>query len=192
MPNWVANHLKIYGENAVDVLRSLLENGADNENDCGYDFDFNKIIPMPESLQIESGSVTNNCVELYLTSINPFVDYYGENKLGADEYLQIYNAVQGSKTFITFNDKLSLEEIHRIENNIQVGNSIENSKKLTREEALAYGNKAVDNVLTYGAMDWYDWSCRNWGPNGTPAIRRFRIPRARKFTSIPRGLPCLR
>ena len=47
MPNWVCNHLIIHGENAIEIMRSLL---IKNENsDCNYDLDFNKIIPMPEA-----------------------------------------------------------------------------------------------------------------------------------------------
>lgn len=44
MPNWVANHLIIHGENAVEILHSLLKK-RDNENEagCGYDLDFKTI-----------------------------------------------------------------------------------------------------------------------------------------------------
>ena len=48
MPNWVCNHLIIHGENAVEVMNSLLSENSESEN--GYDVDFNKIIPMPEDL----------------------------------------------------------------------------------------------------------------------------------------------
>ena len=51
MPNWVSNHLTIYGENAVEVLRSLLVKSEDN--DCGYELDFNKIIPLEEKCETE-------------------------------------------------------------------------------------------------------------------------------------------
>ena len=34
MPNWVCNHLTIYGENAVEVMRSLLT--ENEESECGY------------------------------------------------------------------------------------------------------------------------------------------------------------
>lgn len=164
MPNWVANHLTIHGENAVEVLRSLLtERKEENEAGCCFDFDFNKIIPMPESLLIESGSRTNSCVEMYLTSINPFVDYYGENKVGADEFAKICSAVQATKVFVNYNDRLPLEEIRLREKETYYRNERNEQKIMTKDEILANGRKAVDNVLTYGAMDWYDWSCKNWG-----------------------------
>lgn len=161
MPNWVANHLTIHGENASRVLRSLLKENKETED--GYDLDFNKIIPMPESLQIESGSRTNSCVEMYLTSINPFVRYYGENKVSADEYLKIVQAVQESKLYGSFNDKLPIDEIRKRETETYTRSEQNELRTLTKEEILEYGKKAVDNVLTHGAMDWYGWSCENWG-----------------------------
>lgn len=62
MPNWVCNHLTIYGDNAVEVMRSLLT--ENEESECGYDLDFNKLIPMPEELNIISGTITTNCAKL--------------------------------------------------------------------------------------------------------------------------------
>lgn len=164
MPNWVANHIKIQGKNSAEVLRSLLtEREDENEAGCGFDLDFNKIIPMPESLKIESGSTTNACVEMYLTSINPFVNYYGENKLSADEYLKICRNVQDSKSYGQFNDKLPLEEIIKRENGTEIWIDSGGFRQLSKQEIINYGKTAVDNIITYGAMDWYDWSIKNWG-----------------------------
>ena len=49
-------------------------------------FDFNKIIPMPKELEIISGSLTDRAIEVYLTSINPQVEYYGEQKVSQEEF----------------------------------------------------------------------------------------------------------
>lgn len=162
MPNWVANHITIRGENAVEVLHSLLTE-REIENKPSYDFDFNKIIQMPESLQIESGSTTDSCVEMYLTSINPFVEYYGDNKVATKDYLKIYRAVQNAREYKHFDDRLPIEEIHKREKETCLWNGSNDICNLTKEEVLNYGKTAVNNVLTYGAMDWYVWSCKNWG-----------------------------
>ena len=74
MPNWVCNHLIIHGENAVEVMNSLLSENSESEN--GYDVDFNKIIPMPEDLRIESGSVTRDCAKLYVNAMLEGCDAY--------------------------------------------------------------------------------------------------------------------
>ena len=35
----------------------------------------------------------------------------------------------------------------------------------TKEDVIAYGKLAIDNVKKYGSKDWYDWSVKNWGTN---------------------------
>jgi hypothetical protein len=59
MPNHVQNILRADGISELPIYDS-------NENGEKF-FDFNKVIPMPESLQIESGSVTEQCIVYYLT-----------------------------------------------------------------------------------------------------------------------------
>lgn len=154
MPNWVANHITIKGENAVEVLRSLLtERKDENEAGCGYDFDFNKIVPRPESLQIDSGSTTDSCVEMYLTSINPFVEYYGENKMNADEYLQIYRAVQSTRGYGKFNDKLPIEEIRSREKETYIRNEQNEIKTLSADHyARQTGGGQCDDLRGNGLV----------------------------------------
>ena len=48
MPNLMCNHLIIHGERAVEIMRSVLVESE--ETDCGYELDFEKIVPMPEEL----------------------------------------------------------------------------------------------------------------------------------------------
>lgn len=74
MPNWVCNHLTIHGDNAVEVMRSLLT--ENKESECGYDLDFNKLIPMPEELNIISGTITTNCAKLYVNAMLEDCDAY--------------------------------------------------------------------------------------------------------------------
>lgn len=164
MPNWVANHLTIRGDNAIEILQKLLtECTEENEVGCLHDFDFNKIIQMPENLKIESSSKTDSCVEMYLTSINPIVNYYGKDKKSADEYMALFQKVQASKSYGEYNDKLSVGEIRLREQNTYMRNENDEVRKMTKKEILALGKQAVDNVLTYGSMDWYDWSIKHWG-----------------------------
>lgn len=161
MPNWVRNHLKIKGKRAQEVFKDLLTKDKGG-NIC---FDFNKIIPMPESLNIICGTETDHCMEIYLTSVNPAVDYFGDKKLDRAEFLSILEKVNSNKRArhpsIT---TLSLEEIHQISKNISLryGFSEEN-KHATLPEILEYGKQAIDNILTYGYRDWYDWRCAHWG-----------------------------
>lgn len=59
MPNNVKNIVKMKG--ILNLPLFVMEDGVK----C---FDFNKIIPMPKSLDIESGSMTKECIMYYLTN----------------------------------------------------------------------------------------------------------------------------
>ena len=66
MPNWVANYLTIDGKDAEKVLQKyLIKDKESNE----YKFDFNRILPMPKEVEIISGSITDNCVAVYLSTL---------------------------------------------------------------------------------------------------------------------------
>ena len=62
MPNHVENHISLQGDPAQ--IRTMLKAIQSDEYGIGS-VDFNKIIPMPESLNIECGSRGNRGYELY-------------------------------------------------------------------------------------------------------------------------------
>ena len=69
MPNWVQNNIKFSGDTAE--IKKMLEAIKNDEISFGS-IDFNKIIPMPESLNIECCSITNKGIEMvknYLESM---------------------------------------------------------------------------------------------------------------------------
>ena len=69
MPNHVTNVLTLHGES--DQIRAMLE--AIQYDDLGIgSVDFNKIIPMPESLNIEAGSQTSTGLKAY----QDFIEVY--------------------------------------------------------------------------------------------------------------------
>jgi len=68
MPNWVTARLTIHGEKAEDILNNLLV--EDEEESDEVRFDFNKILPMPKELEVVAGSVTDKCVEVYLSTLS--------------------------------------------------------------------------------------------------------------------------
>lgn len=158
MPNWVKNRLTVEGENAEKVLASLLVEDKEEKN--GLRFDFNKILPMPKELDIIAGSLTNRCAALYLMSINPYIEYYEGDKAGEKEFLEIIQKVRGSGSLILSDFNLSIEDIQTYEKS--VFSHEENGQKFDKEKALAYGKQAVDNILKYDAMTWYEWCNREW------------------------------
>lgn len=74
MPNHVKTIINFHGEDKdIEKVLSLIK--GDDMN-----VDFNKLIPKPESLNIESSSNTERGISLYLTFINPYVQYYGNKE----------------------------------------------------------------------------------------------------------------
>ena len=61
MPNWTYNEIRIKGDK--NTIASIKEFVKSEESE----FDFNKIIPMPDSLNIESGSRTDRAILVYLS-----------------------------------------------------------------------------------------------------------------------------
>ena len=87
MPNHVRNKITFdcSPERRAEILAAIEYDEAEQrENERGIDF--NKIIPMPQSLDITSGSTTDHAIELYLTSVNPAVKYYGEEKMEQESF----------------------------------------------------------------------------------------------------------
>jgi hypothetical protein len=161
MPNWVTNRLTIGGDNFERVIGEITTENAEGERN----FDFNKIVPMPESLHVIAGGTTDKCVALYLTAANPNVEYYGgaDDKIPHKEYSEILSKLYagGVKT-TSFDSMLPVEKIAEYESMVIGGDPVFNVGA-TREDAVAYGKRAADNVLLYGHMNWYDWALANWG-----------------------------
>ena len=119
--------------------------GDDSEHGIGT-IDFNKIVPMPESLDIESGSKTDEGIQLYLTAINPAADYYGTEKFSLSKFQKLMENERFQKVV-----PLTPEQIENLRS------------KWSMDELLSYGKICVNNICDYGAPTWYQWCCKNWG-----------------------------
>jgi len=157
MPNWVASNLIISGKNSDKVMKSLISKDSDgNER-----FDFNKIVPMPDSLKIVSGGLTMDTVSYYLSTLS--VEEYKKlfekfKKKDKVDYFKSQKIIYAKNTLRETRDKI-------------ISRYSENSKcrmdddpiLATEEDIKKYGKQAIDNVLKYGFQDWYYWSIANWG-----------------------------
>ena len=135
MPNWIKN--KISFEGPEDQIKSMLDSikSVSVNGDVNF-IDFDKIIPMPESLKIESGASTDTGMALikYLNG-----DYSELKKMLS--YQWVTNT--GIKT---------VEELFE-----------DFKKRENFDKTIEQGKKALYNIENYGHNDWYSWSIENWG-----------------------------
>ena len=135
MPNWVRNKVSFEGpsdkiEAMLDSIKSVSGNGNVNY------IDFEKIIPMPESLKIDSGSLTDTGISLV-----KYLNGDDTNLKKMLSYPWVINA--GIKT---------VEELFE-----------EFKKRDNYNSTIEQGKRAIFNLENYGHNDWYSWSVDNWG-----------------------------
>jgi len=86
MPNWTRNWITYTGsKEELSKIKDLM----------GESFDFNKIIPMPECLDVVSGSVTTEAIIAYIASLHGGIEHVEESK-EAMRFLR-------KQTFLDFN-----------------------------------------------------------------------------------------
>ena len=137
MPNHVTNILTFSGQQ--ESISGLLTNIQ--YDDKPGTLDFNKIIPMPESLDMESGSITNDSIAAYLRAVDPDKPVYDDvEKLSYNDYMELYQKVTNSI------GKLHSDRVSEI-----------------TTELIQHGRQYVDNIKQYGCSDWYEWRINNWG-----------------------------
>ena len=146
MPNHIHNVLTVLGADA-STCKKILKSIQDDEAGGGS-IDFNKIIPMPESLNMTEGSDTDHSIELYLTMVNPKTPNYGLPKVEQKEFTKMVDQLNATQHFCRYEDDLSEEKIKKL---LENGVTLEN------------GKKAIHNLIEYGSTTWYHWRIAHWG-----------------------------
>ena len=157
MPNWV--RVTVIAKDA-NVLKEKLLNDKDN-------VDFNKLIPMPEELNISSGS---NSYEVQ--SSGYYSDYKAEqikSQKPADEIMAgYYNDTITQRQFVDkclANEELCsiVREIKKWTDEYASNKPINNWTKEVEESPYETFFRGYFNVHRFGYNDWYDWCVKNWG-----------------------------
>lgn len=151
MPNLMCNHLIIHGENAVEIMRSVLSES--DETDCGYELDFEKIKPMPQELNLPFYGLAKQCARLYINAMHEDCDAF---KKYTELFKQAYNG--DYYTLLEHEQPVIMQEALTWKNS-------ETKEPIFRNKAEVYacGKQALDNYAKYGFLDAIDWRERNWG-----------------------------
>ncbi len=138
MPNWCWNTLKVDLKKYSDLILTENENGK-------KEVDFNIVIPMPKSLEIEESSQNDPDIYIYISEklTKSLDDVKKDPRSGL-----IHNM---------FNEDW-ISEIHR-----RITQSEEYSVEEKLIQSYERGKLLVENYEKYGATTWYNWCCNNWG-----------------------------
>jgi len=150
MPNHVKNILRYSGSIAqVQRMRTFVQNQKTTEDGSPGEempFSFQKIIPMPESLNIEAGSRTDDALRYYLALVQDTLQ--PDEKAALEHTRTRYGVRLGQYQPMTieerrqFEDRITLEE---------------------QDKAMKDGATLLYNLSHYQASTWYDWRIENWG-----------------------------
>ncbi|MDO4563694.1 MAG: hypothetical protein Q4C12_07655 [Clostridia bacterium] len=130
MPNHVTNRLKLSG--ADDRIKEMLKAIQNDKFGIGT-VDFNKVIPMPESLNIEAGSQTDRGLKIY----RDFVAVY---TLGGTINMDKLSNIPAKSEEIFLKQRTDI-----------------------KPDEWELGKAAWNNIQNHGAPTWYEWAIGNWG-----------------------------
>lgn len=152
MPNWTNNFVEIIGsEERLKEIKETLYTGFKHSKG-GYVFDFNKIIKMPEDLDVKNCSLSQGALLSYCRKNHldiPIPD-------NEDEKSESY-------TFCSDISEMTKDEIEnsikRYDEYMEENNKLDNSIGLPDN----YGKLLYDNIINHGSPTWYAWRHDHWG-----------------------------
>ena len=130
MPNHVMNIVRFSGDE--DAIRQMREAIQNPEYGIGS-IDFNRIIPMPPSLDMEESSCTRAGLRAY------------------QDFIEVY----------TLGGTVNMERLSDIPAASE--EAFLKTRKDVNREMFALGKQAWNNLRQYGKATWYGWCTDNWG-----------------------------
>lgn len=147
MPNWVKNIITAKSETINKIKEKYFENDT---------LSFEKVIPMPKTLRLVSGTVTDYSI------------YYAYSKKDAVEQEKIRKILEKNldgldRKYIRIITEISKDKIKRIEDYALGYKPSEEEKNLGIETLEQLGDTYINNIKEYGHATWYEWCIENWG-----------------------------
>lgn len=148
MPNWVKNIVNVSEDTMNKIKEKCFTDGV---------LDFNKIIPMPKTLDLPEGSITDRAI------------YYAYIKKDVKTKKEIKKILQGTSDFIYKNYWNELENYKKLGHFDNIQDSAKNFKASDYEKDLnihtleELGDMYIQNIKEYGYTSWYNWRIDNWG-----------------------------
>ena len=160
MPNWVQNDIYLSGEEN-DIKRVLEFVKSDDS-----EFDFNKLVPMPNTLNIPSGGSDDQSIQFAISKMDKATQ--AKMKTVLIETQCSYYGNYFKKIYGRIFTKRELEECakeferQRIETKVDPWDSTD-YQGLNIKTLEDLGNMYIHNIILYGCDTWYDWSYKYWG-----------------------------
>ncbi len=156
MPNWTTNRVTFEGTSEeLGKVKTLLKTHLTTEE--GEDdqlFDFNKVIPMPESLDMEDGSPIPYKIITYLTDGLSYDASNLDSRNKKDQELK--------KTWKKYSLKTHWLAGKTIQQAFVTAKTMFKTEAEI-EKAAIDGKQYLDNIDKYDCLTWYDWCYREWG-----------------------------
>lgn len=151
MPNWTYNR--------IICKKSIGDKILTKTND-EYFFDFNKLIPRPEDLKLDAGSIEHESIASYYLSRSDEEQSNIERLLKSKKVSFYHNYWEKYKNEIKYlkdnPDKLKYKRDSF--NGLILSDFKKNFNNLNE-----LGKQYLDNIEKHGYSQWYDWSVEKWG-----------------------------
>ncbi len=160
MPNYVTNILQISaeGEKLKEIISSVRGDGQ-----VYGSFDFNKLKPMPKSLDITDGSITDRSICAFVSHLRDEIVRHPDRPGDLQDIKRYVDAAARVVAGSFGINKLTYMDEAEIASQAEIHN-------MSVTDFLDLGKQYLDNQLTYGAPTWYKWCTQNWGTKwGAPA-----------------------
>ena len=169
MPNWVTNRVR-FKSRGKEILNKIIT--KTNEDKLEFDsndivFDFEKILPMPKTLNITSGGNQKIAIQYAISKMSDeekskIINILKSKSSKCDIYENYYNKFYSRKYTDEELENENKKFIDYINNGEKKYDEVKYNE-LGVKNLADYGNIYINNVIKYGYDTWYNWSVDNWG-----------------------------